>query len=61
MNNTTSTLSYLIIPKAEILATADYNLTASRYRKQEVMHSSKWEMVELGEGCEVITPPKKNL
>ena len=49
MNNTTSTLSFLIIPKAEILATADYNLTASMYRKQEVMSNSKWEMVELGE------------
>ena len=44
-------LSYLVIPKAEILATADYNLTASRYRKDEAMSNSKWKMVELGEVC----------
>ncbi len=49
MSKTITTLNTLIISKSQILATADFNLTASRYRITTDYTNAKWPMVELGE------------
>lgn len=48
----------LLVPKVEIIANGDYNLSVERYRVAELMNSD-WPMVELGDLIETITPPIK--
>ena len=43
----------LWVGKEKIAESGDYNLTGERYREVEVYKNMKWEMVELGEVCEV--------
>ena len=48
----------IIVPKADIIANGDYNLSMERYRTAEITNSDR-PMVELGELIETITPPIK--
>ncbi|MDD9807943.1 MAG: N-6 DNA methylase [Gammaproteobacteria bacterium] len=43
----------LWIGKEKIAEDGDYNLTGERYREVEIYKNQKWQMVELGEVCEV--------
>jgi len=45
---------FLIVPKAKIAESGDYNLTGERYRVSERRGKQKWPMVKLGEVCVVI-------
>ncbi len=42
-----------VVEKSKIAENKEYNLTASRYRKQKDYSNCKWEMVKLGDYCEV--------
>lgn len=44
----------LLVEKSKIAENGDYNLTASRYRQTAQVINSKWEMVKLGDVCEVL-------
>ena len=44
----------LWVKKEKIIEIGDYNLTGERYREVEVYKNVKWEMVELGEICEIL-------
>jgi len=44
---------YVIVKKSKIAESGDYNLTGERYREVEVYKNQKWEMVELGEVCNI--------
>jgi len=44
---------YIVVAKEKIAESGDYNLTGERYREVEVYKNQKWEMVELGEVCDV--------
>jgi type I restriction enzyme M protein len=43
-----------IVAKEKIIATKDYNLSGDRYKEVANFANQKWEMVELGEVCEVL-------
>jgi len=43
------------VKKEKIAENGDYNLTGDRYRETVDYSNAKWEMVELGEVCEVIS------
>ena len=52
----------LLVPKSDIIANGDYNLSMERYRIAEIMNSDR-PMVELGEVVDIInwsTPLKSN-
>lgn len=49
---TTTTLS-ITVKKSTIAENGDYNLTGNRYREAVNYTNVKWEMVELGEVCDV--------
>lgn len=42
----------VLVPKSDIIANGDYNLSMERYRESEVINS-KWDMVELWEVCDI--------
>lgn len=44
----------LWVEKEKIAESGDYNLTGERYREVEVYKNVKWNMVELGEVCEIL-------
>ena len=46
----------LLVEKSKIAENGDYNLTASRYRQTAQVINSKWEMVKLGDVCELYQP-----
>lgn len=43
----------LLVEKSKIAENGDYNLTASRYKQTAQIINSKWEMVQLGDVCEL--------
>ncbi len=43
----------LLVEKSKIAENGDYNLTASRYKQTAQVINSKWEMVKLGDVCEL--------
>jgi len=43
----------LLVPKSDIIANGDYNLSMERYRIAEIMNSDR-PMVELGEVVDII-------
>ncbi|MBP5288094.1 MAG: N-6 DNA methylase [Elusimicrobiales bacterium] len=43
----------LLVEKSKIAENGDYNLTASRYKQTTQALNSKWEMVQLGDVCEL--------
>lgn len=43
----------LLVEKSRIAGNGDYNLTAGRYKQTAQVINSKWEMVKLGEVCEI--------
>jgi type I restriction enzyme M protein len=45
--------NFLLVPKSKIAENGDYNLSGDRYRVATDYSKAKWEMVELGEVCEV--------
>ncbi len=45
----------LLVEKSKIAENGGYNLTAGRYKQTAQIINSKWEMVKLGDICEVIT------
>ena len=48
-------IAYLVT-KEKITKTGDYNLTGDRYKEFIDLTNQKWEMVELGEVCEIYQP-----
>lgn len=42
-----------IVAKEKIIATGDYNLSGDRYKEVVRITNQKWEMMELGEICEI--------
>ena len=53
--------NFLLVPKSKIAENGDYNLSGDRYRVATDYSKAKWEMVELGEVCEVFngSTPKR--
>jgi type I restriction enzyme M protein len=45
--------NFLLVPKSKIAENGDYNLSGERYRVATDYSKAKWDMVELGEVCEV--------
>ncbi|MBU0951611.1 MAG: N-6 DNA methylase [Elusimicrobia bacterium] len=45
-----------LVTKDKIIATGDYNLSGDRYKEVISFTNQKWEMVELGEICEIYQP-----
>ena len=43
------------VEKEKIAENGDYNLTGDRYRETMDYSNAKWEMVELGEVCEIVS------
>ena len=50
-----------LVSKEKIIATGDYNLSGDRYKEVIGFANQKWEMVELGEVCEIYngSTPKR--
>ena len=46
--------NFLLVPKSKIAENGDYNLSGDRYRIATDYSKAKWEMVELGEVCELV-------
>jgi type I restriction enzyme M protein len=46
--------NFLLVPKSKIAENGDYNLSGDRYRVANDYSKAKWEMVELGEVCELV-------
>lgn len=46
----------LLVEKSKIAENGEYNLTASRYKQTQDLTNSKWEMVKLGDVCELYQP-----
>lgn len=44
----------LLVEKSKIAENGEYNLTASRYKQTQDLSNSKWEMVKLGDICELV-------
>ena len=58
LNNTEFTSNnknVFIVDKKVIKGTGDYNLSVDRYRVNENVNDSNWQMVRLGEVCELMT------
>lgn len=56
-------LNSLIIDKSKIAENDDYNLSADRYRISATNHNTKYELIELGEVCNIFngaTPLRSN-
>lgn len=56
-------LSSLVVPKSKISENDDYNLSSDRYRASATKHNTKFELVELGEVCNIFngaTPLRSN-
>jgi type I restriction enzyme M protein len=53
--------NFLLVPKSKIAENGDYNLSGDRYRIATDYSKAKWEMVELGEVCDVFngSTPKR--
>jgi type I restriction enzyme M protein len=45
---------WLLVPKAKILSSSDFNLSADRYRETITLKNQKWQLVELGEVVEIL-------
>ena len=43
----------LLVEKSKIAENGEYNLTASRYKQTQDLTNSKWEMVKLGDICDI--------
>jgi type I restriction enzyme M protein len=53
-NFSSGSKNFLLVPKSKIAENGDYNLSGDRYRVATDYSKAKWEMVELGEVCELV-------
>ena len=51
--------SSLFVPKSKIAESGDYNLTGDRYKETIDYSNVKWDLVELGEVCEILDKLRK--
>lgn len=56
--NVSSVVNYLVVSKDTIAENGEYNLAGERYRVVERRGKQKWEMVRLGDVCEIKTGKK---
>ncbi len=56
-------LNSLVVAKTKIAENDDYNLSVDRYRASATNHNTKYELIELGEACNIFngaTPLRSN-